>query len=155
MTVFLYTQSIYFFEINKRVFDSLGINYDRSDFIEHTFDTGLGSSGWMRENGYGESIISKFTQKRDALYAEEVIKVYTLEPMVSSVLADLKQNYSLSIATNTKRGTLRLTHGRDETHNLFDVVVCREDYEHTKPAPDAYLATLEKTKLKADEVLVI
>ena len=142
-----------FFEVNKRIFESLGIQYDENDFIEHTFNTGLGSTGRMESRDYTKEVIDEFTTKRDVAYKEEIKKINTLKPETKSILPILKRNYKLCITTNTRRDMFQFSD--NEVYQLFDEVVYREDYKNTKPAPDAYIATLKKVKLYADEVMVI
>jgi HAD superfamily hydrolase (TIGR01509 family) len=152
--VLTHTEHI-FFEVNKNVLKSLNIPYTEQDFIEHTFDTGLGSSGWMTKSGYGESIIEDFIKLRDVAYRENIIKAETTELTAKPVLTTLKERYLLCIVTNTRRDMFQHTHENDEMYKLFDEVVCREDYAKAKPAPDAYLAALKNIKLEANETLVI
>ena len=152
--VLTHTEST-FFVVNKTILTSLGIEYGEDDFIEHTFDTGLGSSGWLKKKGYEQNLIDDFSKKRDALHRKEIVKADTSEPNAMPVLKTLKNDYLLCIATNTRRDMFNLTHGQDEAYKLFDEVVCREDYNMTKPAPDAYLAALKKINLNAGEVIVV
>jgi HAD superfamily hydrolase (TIGR01509 family) len=152
--VLTHTEHI-FFEVNKQVLKSLNIPYTEQDFIEHTFDTGLGSSGWMTKNGYGASIIEDFVKLRDVAYHENIVKAETTELTAKPVLTTLKERYLLCIVTNTRRDMFQYTHENDEMYKLFDEVVCREDYANAKPAPDAYLAALKNAKLEANETFVI
>jgi len=144
-----------FFKVNKKIFDSMNIPYTEQDFIEHTFDTGLGTSGWMKKNQYDTSTIKYFTQTRNDLFSTEILKADTCEPAAKSVLTTLKNDYTLLIVTNTQRDVFQLTHKTDEVYSLFDEVVYREDYEKPKPAPDAYVVALKKANLEANEVIVI
>lgn len=152
--VLTHTEHI-FYVTNKRIFETMGISYTEQDFIEHTFDTGLGSSGWMTKNGYETSVIEDFVKLRDVAYRENIINTNTTEIAARPVLATLKNDYLLGLVTNTRRDMFQHTHKNDEMYKLFDEVVCREDYANAKPAPDAYLAALKNTKLEANETLVI
>ena len=152
--VLTHTEHIYY-EVNKRVFDSLNIPYTKKDFIEHTFDTGLASSGWMKKNGYETKVIENFVRLRDMAYRKSIVNAETTEPTARPVIKGLKEDYFLCIVTNTQRDMFLHTHGNDEMYQLFDEVVCREDYENAKPAPDSYIAALKKAKLEAAEALVI
>ena len=152
--VLTHTEHI-FFEVNKQVFKSFNIPYTEQDFIEHTFDTGLGSSGWMTKNGYEKSTIEDFVKLRDVTYRENIVKAETAELTAKPVLTTLKERYLLCIVTNTRRDMFQHTHENDEMYKLFDEVVCREDYANAKPAPDAYLAALKMADLEANDTLVI
>jgi len=144
-----------FFDVNKIIMSSLDVEYDESDFTEHTFNTNLGTSCWLHQKGYEKGFIDAFKTKRDHLFRKEIVKANTTEPTALPALKALKQDYLLCIATNTRRAMFELTHGQDEMYQLFDEVVCREDYKNTKPAPDAYLAALEKIDVTASEAVVV
>ncbi len=152
--VLTHTEHI-FYEVNKHVLESLNIPYTKKDFIEHTFDTGLASTGWMKKNGYETKVIEDFVRLRDRAYREKIINVDTTEPTAKTVITSLKEDYFLCIVTNTQRDMFLHTHRNNEMYQLFDEVVCREDYENAKPAPDSYIAALKNARLEAAEALVI
>ena len=152
--VLTHTEST-FFNVNQTTMEALGVSYDENDFIEHTFNTDLGTSGWLQQREYGQDFIDDFKTKRDRLFREEIVKADTTEPTALPTLKALKQSYQLCIATNTRRAMFELTHGQDEMYQLFDEVVCREDYKNTKPAPDAYLAALKTLGISASDAIVV
>lgn len=144
-----------FFKINTQVFTTLGIPYTREDFINHTFITNLGTSGFMQNQGCTEEQIKHFKTQRNALWTQAILDSNTVDPEAENIFKTLKQEYKIGIVTNTDHENFARTHHSSQIPEIADFVVVREDYDKGKPEPDAYLKALEIANCKPDHALVI
>jgi len=144
-----------FFETNRKVFGEMGIPYTRHEFENHTFVNSLGTAGYMRGLGYGDTKIKEFKKRRDEFWQTEITKRNVVEPTAEKVLSSLKPNYRIGIVTNTNRGNFNKTYHSSTIPTLVEFVIYREDYDHGKPEPDAYLKALEVAAVSPDEAIVI
>ncbi|MBU2103862.1 HAD family phosphatase [Patescibacteria group bacterium] len=142
------------FELNREVFQSLGIDYSREDFIQHTFLTGLGSSGWLESNGYDTDVAERFTAERDRRWKEAKLSNMT-ETSAPEVLAELAKKYELCVVTNTRKEMFELSYKDSPIRSLLKTIIFREDYKEPKPSPDGYLAALERMNAFADQTVVV
>lgn len=69
----------------------------------------------------------------------------SMKPGVAELLALLDQ-FSLprAIATSSSRATVERHLAAHDLTRRFDALVCRDDYEHGKPAPDPFLKAAER-----------
>lgn len=82
-----------------------------------------------------------------------------LRPGVARLMAEARgAGLRLAIVTSASRATLKpiLRHSLgDDLVEQFDVLVCGEDVEHKKPAPDLYLLALARLDLAPRECVAI
>ena len=82
-----------------------------------------------------------------------------LRPGVARLMAEARAGgLRLGIVTSASRATLKpiLRHSLGaELVELFDVLVCGEDVQHKKPAPDLYLLALARLDLAARECVAV
>jgi len=76
-------------------------------------------------------------------------------PGARAVLARLRRDYRLAVATHTVRPEADVVLDHLGLRDLLDVVVTREDYEAAKPAPDAYRAAARALGLDPAECVVV
>jgi HAD superfamily hydrolase (TIGR01509 family) len=144
-----------FFEINRKIFGEMGVDYPRSEFEHHTFLTSLGTTGFMRTKGFSDEDVKQFKIKRDTLWQAAIMKKSIIDPVAEEVFEALKQHYRIGIVTNTNKDNFtRAFHG-SRIPQLANFVVVREDYKNGKPEPDGYLRGLEVSDCKPGEALVI
>jgi HAD superfamily hydrolase (TIGR01509 family) len=143
------------FEINQKIFLGLGIPYTKDDYVEHTFRTALGSSGWLQKNGYDLDVAKQFTDIRNEQWKAALKSADLIEPSASSVLSALALRHQLCVVTNTGREMFDLIYKDSPLRDVFKIVVYREDYENAKPAPDAYLCALEKVNTTPKQAIAV
>lgn len=90
---------------------------------------------------------------------------YTLELVVQHckpvfqheyLLSRLKlEGYTLGLASNSIRSTIKEMIGRAALDGYFDVVLSNEDVVNAKPDPEIYLTAVNRMGLRPDEVLVV
>ena len=103
---------------------------------------------------FGDNDQAKKTAHRafDVAYKNYCGLASPLEERFESILYELKaMNILLGVLTNRKREFMQheLTNvGGSDWSPIFDTVVCGNDVEHRKPAPDLILKTLDNLNIK-------
>jgi HAD superfamily hydrolase (TIGR01509 family) len=78
-----------------------------------------------------------------------------VSPGVSELLDALKQRgYGLAVATSSQQWMVDRIFAKTDISQFFDVVITANDVAHHKPAPDPYLAALERLGASADSAVV-
>lgn len=137
----------WFFEANRRALAELGVEVTWGQFEEINLKRGeslLPLSGLQ-----GDALRDLFAH-RDALYSELLRSEDIAIPGMAELLAELKGNFLMGIVTASHHGHFEIIHGRAGILRHVEFAVVREDYPHGKPAPDGYLAGIDKTGLGVD-----
>ncbi|OAF02619.1 phosphatase [Bradyrhizobium centrolobii] len=104
--------------------------------------------------------IAKLHRTKTALYAALVeTGCCPLRPGVAALLAAARsRGQRLAIATTTSRDNIDALLSQalgDRWASDFDAIVAGDDVRHKKPAPDVYLETLARLRLKASDCVAI
>ena len=118
--------------------------------------------------GSHESVRAAFMEKagldvepRD--YSERYGQIYerllgsdlAVSPGVNELLKDLKQRgYALAVVTSSQQWMVDRIFAGTNISQFFDVVITADDVARHKPAPDPYLAALERLGTPADSAVV-
>ena len=79
-----------------------------------------------------------------------------LLPDVHEVLAALRSmEVKMAVVTSSRREHFELIHSFTGVLPYFEFYLIREDYEHSKPSPDPYLAALAHSKADRERCLII
>lgn len=76
-------------------------------------------------------------------------------PGAQAAVVRLRATYRLALATNTARTETQMIVDQLGLARHFEAIICREDYERPKPAPDAYLAAATALGLTSAECVVV
>ena len=144
----------WYYEATRRCLADFGLPLPLADYLQ---DMKTGGTAWerARQSGFTDQQIAAKRAQRDAMY-QEFLRLEDIEiPNVINVLEDLSQRYQMAIVTTAKRQDFELIHaGRDiVSHMRF--VLANGDYPRAKPAPDPYLAALDRFGVAADQALVV
>ena len=79
-----------------------------------------------------------------------------LKPGIREILTQLKEeNYYIAVASSTRSETVKKQLRDADLLRYFDRVVCGDEVEKSKPAPDIFLKALEGIDAKVEETCVI
>jgi HAD superfamily hydrolase (TIGR01509 family) len=92
---------------------------------------------------------------RNARYAELLGEEVQVIAGVAEVLQALHGRLRMAIVTSSRRDHFTLIHRSTGLLPFFEFVLTREDYTHSKPHPEPYLAALARSGLRAAECVVI
>lgn len=77
-------------------------------------------------------------------------------PKILRMLEGLKkEGYLLAVVSNSLRATVELVLRKMEVQNLFDVILCQDDVDRSKPNPAIYLKAIESLRLKPSEAIAV
>lgn len=106
------------------------------------------------ERHLGLSVDRAAVRARRAAREAELLEYERPLPGVRELLGEAKaQNLSVAIASSSERSWVADHLARFALSGFFDAVVCAEDVEHTKPAPDLYLTALRRLGVGAREAI--
>ncbi len=142
------------YETFAKVSREFGFEY--SDEL-HSLTTGRydGAKQIAKALGFAEKHL-EFRDKSREIYKDLFKKRAKLIPGVVNVLNNLKGKYKLAIATSAYKP--RLEYNLDkfpELKEFFDITTHGEEVEKSKPAPDIFLFTAKKLKVKPKECVVV
>ena len=106
---------------------------------------------------YGDKIDTELLWNRasELFHQIEDTKGIHLLPYAEQTLKYLKQNYKIALASSTRRSSVERQMKANNIWDLFDVTVCGDDVENTKPSPDIYLRAVEKLNLLPENCLAV
>ena len=144
----------WYFEATRTCIRHLGVDLDLGDYLA---DMAHGHPAWRRAAAIGatEEEIRQRRAERDALY-QRFLREQDIEiDGVADVLATLAARYSMAIVTTAKRKDFELIHRDRAIVPHMDFVLVNGDYARSKPAPDPYLAALDRFGAAAEDAVVI
>lgn len=144
-----------FFEANREVLADAGVELTRARYIHDSLTLGSSMVRLARERGLDEARIAALRGARDDRYAALLGGRELLIPGVREALAALHGKVRMAIVTNARKDHFDLIHRRTGILPFFEFVLTQEDFDRSKPAPDAYLAGLARADLPADRCLVV
>src|SRR5262249_25709119 len=92
---------------------------------------------------------------RDRLYQRLLLDNDIEIPGVIEVLQELSPAYKMAIVTSAKRTDFELIHEHRTIVNYMSFVLAKGDYVRSKPAPDPYLAALERFGARPHEAIAV
>jgi HAD superfamily hydrolase (TIGR01509 family) len=146
-----------FFEANRRVLAAHGVTLTADQFTEISLRQGrsplrrmITEQGWTPDR-----IQQQLRPERDACYAELLQQRDCALPGVQAVLRQLHGTVRMGIVTSSQRRHFELIHRRSGLLEYMDFAVTLEEYARSKPAPDPYLAGIERTGCPAEACLAV
>jgi len=137
-----------------RALADIGLALDPERYLED-MARGLGTWAGARAAGVGEQTITRLRRLRDAYY-QEYLRTEAIEiEGVVDTLAELSRHVRMAIVSTAKRVDFELIHEHRRIREFMDFVLVREDYEHAKPHPEAYLTGLARFGATREETLVL
>ena len=143
-----------------RCFDQAAIEQnieDRKPIIEDA--RGMGKSSFIEfiSKTYGDKIDTDLLWNRasELFHIVEETEGLKLLPFVKEILEYLKPNYKIALASSTRRSSVERQMKATGIWDYFDVTVCGDDVENTKPSPDIYLRAIEKLNLLPENCLAV
>lgn len=143
-----------FYEATRDALAAIGVELPLSGYLA---DMAKGRSAWerARNQGIDEATIQTKREARDRHYQELLCERDIEIPGVEQVLATLGVNYSMAIVTTAKKSDFELIHRHRNIVGYMELVLTRDDYQNSKPAPDPYLTALKRLDAHADEAIVV
>ncbi len=102
-----------------------------------------------------ETLMDELRLWRNQRYSELLVERNLLLPGVKSTLTQLAKHKKMAIVTSCRRDHFDQIHADTGLRQLFEFILCREDYREAKPDPEPYLLALQHSGREARHCLVI
>jgi len=143
-----------YFRATQRALRECGVRLDLEPYLAMR---ARGGSAWelAERANVDRATIERHRAARDTYY-QQFIQGGSLEIIgVRDVLAALATQYRMAIVTTSKRRDFELIHRESALVQHMQFVLTREDFVNEKPAPDGYLAALDRLGATTDEAVVV
>ena len=127
-----------------------GIDLTLEDYMDHMV---TGRSAYAAH--LGEADRDAFRERRNRRYEMSLQTEDIQIPGVENALAELATDYPMAIVTTSRRSHFELIHESRRIVRYFDFVLAHGDYARSKPAPDPYLAAVERFGIEPEQALII
>lgn len=152
--VLVNTEGLYF-QASRKVLHSVGVEFSREQFQEISLRRGESTFAPAAEAGIGAAEIDRLRLLRDRLYGELLQAQSCVIDGVEEVLQTLHGRVRMGVVTGSRRDQFELAHARSGLTQYMDFVLTREDYEHSKPHPEAYVTAMKRHGLRPSECIVV
>lgn len=109
--------------------------------------------GMINELNNVQIPVDQFLKDKEVHYLSSLHEVKAIEPVVD-IIKHYHRKIPMAIVTGSRRKMINITLEHLNLTHYFDLLVCAEDYNNGKPAPDCFLQAAEKFKLQPAECLV-
>jgi HAD superfamily hydrolase (TIGR01509 family) len=133
----------------------VGVKLSMDLYAEISLRQGRSVFDIARARGTDEDTITALRAERDAAYARLLAESDFLVPGVEQTLRSLHGKVRQAVVTSARRHEFEIAHRRTGLLSFFEFVLTREDYENTKPDPDAYRTALARIGLRPEECVVV
>lgn len=144
----------WYFEATRRCIAPLGVELTEQQYLN---DMPIGRTAWdrARQVGASEQDIAQQKHQRDLLYQSFLSNEAIDIPGVESVLETLALDYAMAIVTTAKAQDFDLIHQDRNIQRHMHFVLKSGDYQQAKPAPDPYLAALDRFGAEPAQVIAV
>jgi HAD superfamily hydrolase (TIGR01509 family) len=156
------------FDLDGVLIDSEGLQYRAYSEALRSFGVGVSRDVYAREwiaAGHGtEYAVATFDlplapdelkERKNPIYHRLLSEGIQLMPGAAEAVARMTRHFAVAVATNSNQSDTELALGRTGLAPHFDAVVTREQYEHPKPAPDAFLTAARAVGVPPARCLVV
>lgn len=140
----------WYFKATRDELAELGIDLTLEDYMDHMV---TGRSVYAAHLGEAER--DAFRERRNRRYEMSLQTEDIQIPGVEHALAELATDYSMAIVTTSRRDHFERIHESRQIVRYFDFVLTLGDYARSKPAPDPYLAAVERFGIEPERALII
>lgn len=144
----------WYYEATRRAIEPLGVTLDKTRYLK---DMASGRSAWEQAIALGatDDEVRQHRDARNALYQQFLRTEDIGIEGVSEVLSTLARDYRMAIVTTARRTDFELIHRDRDVVRHMQFVLASGDYPRAKPAPDPYLAALERFGARPEEAIVV
>ncbi len=148
------TEHLYF-QATREVLAEVDVSLSEQDYIEYLLRDSRGAWHLAEDAGVTADRIEALKLKRNDRYGNLLATDTHIIDGVQETLATLHDQYAMGIVTSSRRDHFDIIHARTGLLDYFSFVVAGGDYERSKPAPDPYIAGLQRMDLATDQCVVI
>lgn len=138
----------WYFRATQETLRSAGVEIDEAQWQANM---PTGQSLWHLADGDPEALRAERNRRYQAYLQTEDIEI----PGVQETLVALSRRHEMAIVTTARRADFELIHRDRSLVEPMAFVLTVEDYPRSKPAPDPYLAALERFGAAPTDAVVI
>ncbi len=146
------TEGLYF-QAGHEVLATQGVELTHRDFAEQSLKKGLSVFDFLPDQN--AELIEQLRLKRNARYSALLAEGVQILDGVIETLETFYGRVQMGIVTGSRRDHFDIVHAKTDLLPFFDFVLAREDYEESKPHPDAYLTAMQLHGLQPDDCVVV
>jgi len=144
-----------FFESTRRTLATIDIQLSREQFLDLSMRQGRSAFDLAIMRGWPTEQVANLKSERDLLYSEMLRNQTRILPGVAETLQALHGRMRMAVVTSSQRQHFDIIHADIGLTKYFEFVLAREDYDKTKPNPEAYLMALERLGMRAQSCVAI
>ena len=144
----------WYFAATQTALAGIGVDLDQATYLAFMAE---GRPCWelARMAEVPDPDIARAREARDALYRRHLVEQPIEIEGVEEVVRDLGNQCQMGIITTSKRGDFDWIHRRRSLRSHFEFVITVEDVTAAKPAPDPYLAGLQRFGAEPGDAVAI
>ena len=146
------TEKLYF-QAGREIVEIQGVVLTTEKFIEQSLTKGQSVFDVLPNQD--ADYIDGLRIKRNARYSELLRNELDVIDGARETLAALHGRVRMGVVTGSRREHFDIIHSQTDMLPFFEFVVAREDYDKSKPDPDAYLTAMRLYGLKPEDCVVV
>jgi HAD superfamily hydrolase (TIGR01509 family) len=127
-----------------------GIEFSLDEYMDHMI-TGRSVHSTLLNDSQHDAFQKARNRRYEGLLQFEDIQI----PGAENTLAILHDRFPMAMVTTSSREHFELIHEHRNIKGYFQFVLSPLDYERAKPAPDLYLAAIDRFGIQPEQALII
>jgi len=152
--VLVHTEHLYF-QATREALAEVGVDLTVEQYRKWLLIEARGAWHLAREKGVSEDRIEELRVSRNQSYQAMLTERDVVVPGAMEWLGKLRGSYRMAVVTSSRRGPFDAIHQKTPLRSLVDLVLVREDYEHSKPDPEPYVLAMQRLGVRPDECVAI
>ena len=148
------TEGLYY-RANREALTQLDIDLEHDAFVRISLTEGQSVFELASDRGHSPEVLERLRSWRNARYTELLTRGNLVLPGVYETLRRLHRKIGMAIVTSSRQAHFDTVHRRCNLLQFFEFVLTREDYDKSKPDPEAYLLALANSRQSRQDCLVI
>ena len=147
------TEGLYF-RATRETLARAGADLSLEQFID--FSLRRGQSIWeVLLPKLAAADIAELRRERHLLFSELLTAEPRVIPGALETVQAMNARFRMAVVTSSHREHFDLAHRHSGMTAMFETIVARADYQHSKPNPDPYLTALARLGLAAERCIAI
>tara|TARA_B100001989_G_C24398601_1_gene392984 strand:+ start:121 stop:741 length:621 start_codon:yes stop_codon:yes gene_type:complete len=140
----------------KKVFESFFININYKEISGKSTKEAINYLIKINDLEIEAENITKLIKNKQSFVREEIISSTDFKtlPYVREFIENVHGNYQLAIASSGSRKTINLALEKLNLKKYFNLILCSEDVEKSKPSPDIFLKAIDLTNYHKEDSLI-
>jgi HAD superfamily hydrolase (TIGR01509 family) len=148
------TEHLYF-QATREMLATVGVDLTEEAYRQLLLVEARGAWHLAEEKGVDADAIAVLKEARNERYGELLATEDIFVPGASEAVERLAPHFAMGIVTASRKDHFEIIHARTGFLPHFQCVVATGDYARSKPAPDPYLAGLERLGVTAEACVAV